>query len=557
MINIEERSTSKMPGLTSLFIWFDKNDATLEVLQSVDCRFYNPKNHEWEVPVTYLPTIIEKLNNVDDINLKIQKDKKHKFIDYELDSFKTKPYDYQIDGIKYGLNNPSWLLLDGMGLGKSLQAIYLAEELYNKGKIEHCLIICGVNTLKYNWKKEINRHSKLSCVIIGEKTLKNGKTVIGSVSERKDHLKNKIDEFFIITNIETLRDNDIIKLLNGNKNKIDMIIVDELQACKSLKTQQGKNLLKLNKAKYKLGMTGTLLLNEPLDAYVPLRWIGVEKSNQSTFKTCYYILGGHFHNIFLGYRNLSILKDQLEKYSLRRTKDILDLPPKTIIPEYLEMNDKQSKFYDDIKHGIIDEVDKVEMTTTSLLAMVSRLRQATACPGILTTDSIQSTKIERAIELTEDIINNGDKVVIFSTFKQTAYELAANLKKYNPILATGDSNDTEVSKSVDDFQNDPESKIFIATWQKCGTGITLTAASYMIFIDTPWTDAIFQQSCDRIYRIGTKNSVFIYNLICKDTIDERVWEILQDKKALSEYVIDDKISESNINSLRKYIEELK
>ena len=95
-----------------------------------------------------------------------------------------------------------------MGLGKSLQAIYLAEELYNKGKIEHCLIICGVNTLKYNWKKEINRHSKLSCVIIGEKTLKNGKTVIGSVSERKDHLKNKIDEFFIITNIETLRDND-------------------------------------------------------------------------------------------------------------------------------------------------------------------------------------------------------------------------------------------------------------------------------------------------------------------------------------------------------------
>lgn len=89
-----------------------------------------------------------------------------------------------------------------------------------------------------------------------------------------------------------------------------------------------------------------------------------------------------------------------------------------------------------------------------------------------------------------------------------------------------------------------------------GTGITLNAASYAIFIDTPWTSSAYLQAQDRIYRIGTNKPVIIYNLICKDTIDERVLEIIEDKEAISDYIVDDKISDKSINSLRKYIEEL-
>ena len=128
--------------------------------------------------------------------------------------------------------------------------------------------------------------------------------------------------------------------------------------CKSPTSQQGKNLLKLS-APYQLGMTGTVLMNSPQDAYVPLKWIGEEKSTQSLFTHYYCKFGGMFGNELQGYRHLDVLQDCLSKCSLRRKKDLLDLPPKTIIHEYVDMNDAQAKFYDDIKQGIIDEVDKV------------------------------------------------------------------------------------------------------------------------------------------------------------------------------------------------------
>lgn len=247
----------------------------------------------------------------------------------------------------------------------------------------------------------------------------------------------------------------------------------------------------------------------------------------------------------------------LEKYSLRRTKDLLDLPPKNIIHEYVEMNDDQLNFYRNIENGIVEQVDLVNISTSNLLSMIARLRQATACPSILTSEDIRSSKIDRAVDLVEQIVENGDKVVVFSTFKNTLNELANALSKYNPTINDGDIPDTIISKNIDNFQNDPNSRVFLGTWQKCGTGITLTSASYMIFIDCAWTQADNQQAEDRIYRIGSKNPVFIYYLWCKDTIDERVKEIVEDKEAISDYIVDDKVTQKSIDSLKKYIEDLK
>ena len=137
-------------------------------------------------------------------------------ITYSLSSYKTSPFEYQKEGIEYGLNHDKWLLLDAPGLGKSLQLIYLAEELKKRDNIEHCLIVCGVNTLKMNWLKEIDKHSSLKGKILGQKINKKGNLVIGSVKERLEDLKNPIDEFFVVTNIETLRDKDIVKEINSS-----------------------------------------------------------------------------------------------------------------------------------------------------------------------------------------------------------------------------------------------------------------------------------------------------------------------------------------------------
>ena len=559
MITIQEKISEKMPGITSLFLSFTYTPQykdLVNIIKSSGDYWFDKDTKLWELPVTNLSYLLDNLTFFDDIKLILHEDDKHSreqvktTLDYEL-----KPFPYQQEGIEYGLNHDKWLLLDAPGLGKTKQIIHLAEELKAQKNLEHCLIICGINTLKTNWKKEIAKHSKLSAIILGEKENSKNKVKYLSVTERAEQLKNDIEQFFIITNIETFRSEDVLKALKKSKNKIDMIVVDEVHKCKSHDSQQGKNLLKLKNAKYKVAATGTLLLNNPLDAYVPLKWIDVERSNFTTFKNYYCKFGGPMGNQIIGFKNIETLKYQLAENSLRRTKDLLDLPPKTIINEIIDMNDKHRKFYDDIVAGVKDEVDKVEITTSSLLAMVTRLRQATACPSILTTSSIESSKIDRAVDLVEEILNGGEKVVIFSTFKETVRELENKLSKYNPVIATGDTPDEEISKNIDLFQEDNEYKIFLGTWQKAGTGITLTKANYMIFLDTPWTAGVFEQACDRIYRIGTKDPVFIYNLICKDTIDERVADILDTKKAISDYMIDDKLSEDNFNILKDYIEQ--
>ena len=560
MIRIEEKSTVKLPGITSLFVTFDFNRAVVDELKLLSNTFYNADTKEWEIPITSLSEFIDRTCKLDTIDIHLAQDEISGVVDdlvVDKYNYKTQPFDYQLDGINFGLKHNQWLLLDAPGLGKSLQLIYLAQELKQRHNIQHCLIVCGINTLKTNWKAEIEKHSDLSCTILGQRINRKGKLVIDGVDKRVEQLMKPIEEFCVITNIETLRSDKIINAINKNKyNKFDMVIVDEAHVLKSPNSQQTKNMLKIKGAKYKVAATGTLLMNNPMDCYVPLKWIGADRSTYTNFKYYYCNYGGIFGNDLIGFKNLETLKNQIETYSLRRTKDILKLPPKNVINEYVDMNDAQQLFYDNIKQGIIDQVDKVHMSTANLLAMVSRLRQATACPSILTTESITSAKVERAADLAEQIVSSGEKVVIFSTFKETVKQLAEQLRHLGIVLGTGDNDDSEIEEAKQAFQNDPDTKVFIGTWQKCGVGITLTAASYMIFIDHPWTSAGCEQAEDRIHRIGTSNSVFIYRLIARDTIDERVLELVNDKRALSSYIIDDEVPPEYVDSLRKYISEL-
>jgi len=559
MITITEQIPNKLPGLSSFRVEFPYNADVVSAVKECGNAVWDAKNKIWEVGMPYLGRLLDKVCDLDDIQLNLLPDSyATKPEDIVLDKHKTTPFSYQEEGIKFGLANERYLLLDAPGLGKTLQMIYVAEERHKREGLEHCLIVCGINTLKANWRKEIGIHSDLSCKILGEKVNKKGKLTYGGVQERINDLKNPIDEFFVITNIETLRNDEIVKLINDGKvNKFDMIILDECHRAKNPQSQQGKNFLKLTKAKYRIGLTGTLLLNSPLDSFVPLKWLGVDHSTYTNFKYFYCSFSGPFNNILMGYKNIPVLKQELESCSLRRTKDILDLPPKNIINETVEMDDAQALLYKNIKEGIVDQIDKVELTTTNLLAMTARLRQATACPTMLTTEEISSAKIDRCCDLVEQIVGNGEKVVIFSVFKETLNVLMNKLAEYNPVLCTGDVKDSIVSENIDKFQNDDRYKVFLGTTAKTGTGITLTAASYCIFIDCPWTAADFEQASDRIYRIGTNKSVFIYKLITADTIDEHVDEILEAKGNISDYVIDNKVSAHTIDSLRKYILDLK
>lgn len=243
MINIIEARTNKMPGLTSLFVKFDYNASIVEAIKTLPNYTYDKKTYTWELPITSLSKLLGVLNPLDDIQLSLMKDEDDVVPEiYTLGSYKVKPFKHQEEAIQYGLNNDKFLLLDAPGLGKTLSLTYLAQELHEREGLEHCLVICGINTLKMNWRNEILKTSDLPVRILGEKLTKAGRYTIGSVNDRINDLKKPIEEFFVITNVESLRNEDLVKAILKGPNKFDFIICDEVHKCFDYDTLIDTNL---------------------------------------------------------------------------------------------------------------------------------------------------------------------------------------------------------------------------------------------------------------------------------------------------------------------------
>ena len=570
MIRITEISPCrKMTGKSSFLINFDFNQKIVDTLKTIPTYYYHKSDYSWEIPINYLSMALEALTFIDDVYLHLlpAEESDPKQIDFkltktEIDQFRFKPFDHQIDGINFGLDpkHTKWLLCDSMGLGKTNEIIWYAETLKRRGLIDHCLIICGVDSLRQNWKKEIQKFSTESVLVLGEKVSKKGKVSYASVDQRAKQLLEPIEEFFVVVNVATLRSDKVIEAFKKSKNKFGLIAVDEAHKISNKSSQQGANLLKLN-SPYKIAATGTPIVNSPLSAYLLLSWTDNDKSTLTTYKSNYCEFGGFGGKQVIGYKNLDVLKEEMESCSIRRTLDQVrdDMPLKTVHYEVIEMSDAHRKFYDAVKEGVKEEADRVELKSGNLLALTTRLRQATACPAILTTQDILSSKLERCVEIVEDLVSQGEKVVILSTFKEPIYQLAKLLEKYKPLVATGDVDDQIAFSRMDQFQNDPISKVFMGTHGKCGTGFTLNAASYMICIDTPYTYSSFSQSTDRIWRVTNTRPAFITVLTCGDSIDERVAAIVENKKELADFLVDGKensISSGLKDELMKIIKEL-
>ena len=570
MIRITEISPCrKMTGKSSFLINFDFNQKIVDTLKTIPTYYYHKSDYSWEIPINYLSMALEALTFIDDVYLHLlpAEESEPKQIDFkltkaEIDQFRFKPFDHQIEGINFGLDpkHNKWLLCDSMGLGKTNEIIWYAETLKRRGLIDHCLIICGVDSLRQNWKKEIQKFSTESVLVLGEKVSKTGKVSYAPVDQRAKQLLEPIEEFFVVVNVATLRSDKIVEAFKKSKNKFGLIAVDEAHKISNKSSQQGANLLKLN-SPYKIAATGTPIVNSPLSAYLLLSWTDNDKSTLTTYKSNYCEFGGFGGKQVIGYKNLDVLKEEMDSCSIRRTLDQVrdDMPLKTVHYEVIEMSDAHRKFYEAVKEGVKEEADRVELKSGNLLALTTRLRQATACPAILTTQDILSSKLERCVEIVEDLVSQGEKVVILSTFKEPVYQLAKLLEKYKPLVATGDVDDQVAFSRMDQFQNDPISKVFIGTHGKCGTGFTLNAASYMICIDTPYTYSSFSQSTDRIWRVTNTRPAFITVLICEDSVDERVADIVENKKELADFLVDGKensISSGLKDELMKIIKEL-
>ena len=565
MIEIKEISPpQKLSGRSSLLVTFDYNENIVNTVKTFSPAVFNKKNLTWEISIIYLSKLLDALTFYDNIKLSLLKDNEiteisaHESItEIEISKFNFTPFKHQVEAINYGLNKNKWLLLDGCGLGKTLEIIGLAETLKRRGLVEHCLIICGVNGLKLNWEKEINKYSTESCRVLGKRITRTGSIRYASINERAEELKNEISEFFIITNIETLRDSKIIDAISKSKNKFDLVAVDEIHRAGNASSIQGHNLLKIN-SPYKIGATGTLITNSALSAFGPLKFTENDQSTLTNYKSLYCNFGGFNNSQVVGFKNLDLLRDELENCSLRRTLDQVkaDIPDLQIVFETIEMEDDHQKFYEAIKQGVREEADKINLNSSNILALTSRLRQATVCPSILTTNNITASKLERCQEIVSEIVSQGEKVVVFSVFKPSLYTLAEMLKEYKPSINTGDIPDSVISKNVDNFQNDPNEKVFLASTAKMGTGFTLNSSMYLIFLDMPWTWSEFDQCFSRVYRVTNTRPAYIRVLGCANTIDERVWEIVNNKKDTSDYLVDGIPSAAMMNDLKSIIYDL-
>lgn len=546
MINIDIRKHEKLSNDYSAFITFSYNANIVNKIRSYPFRYYNPEMKSWEIPVE---NVTDFINSFQDTDIKItgeisQLNEKEVNTDIpEGFHFKTKPFKHQEKGLEYGLKYDRWFLGDEQGLGKTKQIIDIAVARKIKYGYKHCLIVCGVNTLKWNWMNEIHTHSDEECWILGQRKQKNGSLVIGSMTDKLNDLTD-IDElpYFIITNVESFRNENftekIVKLCKSDK--INMCAADETHKMKNPQSQQTKGFLKCL-PKCRIAMTGTPLMNSPMDLYVILKWLGYENHAFYSFKQHYCVMGGYGGYEIVGYKNIDQLTNQINSIMLRRLKkDVLDLPEKIYIDEYVDMTPKQSDIYKEVQMDIKAHIDEIQFENNPLSTLI-RLRQATGYTGILSSSIKESAKLDRLEDLVDEAVANNNKCLVFSNWTQMTDVIKDKLSRYNPAIITGETKDSERSVQQDKFMHDDSCKVIIGTIGAMGTGLTLTAGSVVIFVDEPWNKALFEQAVDRAHRIGTKNNVTIYSIMCKGTIDERIHDLIYKKGMMSDCIIDGKI----------------
>lgn len=574
-IEIAQPERLKPTSLSKLsaFVSFEYDSNLVSIIKSMGTRVYIPDKKTWEIPESAVPMLMIRLHDYDVL---LRGEMRHETPESHAQLppgfvFTTKPYKHQMEGVIYGLEHESFLLGDDQGMGKTKELIDLAMCRKQTDGLKHCLIICGINGNKYNWADEVKIHSREDSWILGTRFTKRPpiKMIEGSTKDKMEDLNNIPHQFFWITNIETLRGGSF-KEKQGKRTVmrfpiaekiqelcdrgiIGMIAFDEAHKAKNPDSQQGKALLSIDCKGPKIPMSGTFVLNNPLDLYLPLRWAGFETHSFYAYKQHYCTMGGFGGKEIVGYKNLDELRSMVSKVMLRRVKgDVLDLPPKVHTIEWVDAYPEQKSLYKDVRDQVRDNIDKVKVHPDPLSEML-RLRQVTGYPGILSSTVTKSAKMDRMEELVEDEVSVGGKAIIFSNWSEMTNVIRHKLKKYNPAYITGEVGSVQRMEEKDRFQNDPNCKVMIGTIGALGTGFTLTAAQLVIFVDEPWNRGIKDQAEDRAHRIGTRGTVRVVTILTRDTVDEGVYNLVQKKGKMADLLVDGKVDGKNVDNVLSYL----
>ncbi|HAH53794.1 MAG TPA: DNA helicase [Flavobacterium sp.] len=461
---------------------------------------------------------------------------------------KAKLRDYQHHGLNWlaflDKNQLGGCLADDMGLGKTLQAIAFLQ--YLKLKDKKCLpsLIIAPTSLIFNWKNEIAKFCP---------TLKMLAFVGSNRIENKDDF-SKYD-LIISTYGSLLNDVEFMKDF-----KFNYIILDESQAIKNPNSKRYKAVRLLNSYN-RLVLTGTPIENNTFDLYAQMNFINPGLlGNMTHFKS-------EFSDAIDKEKNHEashLLSKMIAPFLLRRTKEQVakELPEKTESIIYCEMGIEQRKVYDSFKNKyrdyLINKIDEngVENAQMYILEGLTKLRQICNSPALISDEEDygnQSIKLDLLIENIKEKTGN-HKILVFSQFVKMLQLIKIRLDEDQIYYEYLDGQTTNREEKVNNFQNNSDVRVFLISLKAGGTGLNLTEADYVFLVDPWWNPAVENQAIDRCYRIGQKQKVMAYRMICKDTIEEKI-ALLQGKKkavATSIIAVDDEKKSFDVNQVKAF-----
>ena len=436
------------------------------------------------------------------------------------------------------------ILADDMGLGKTIQMLSLIVDYTKSEENNRASLVVSPSSLTLNWQNEAIKFAKNLKILV----------VRGTLQERKQQIE-EIDNYDIVITSYDLLKRDI-ELYEKKDYKFRFMIADEAQYLKNSNTQNAKAIKKM-KADTRYALTGTPIENSLAELwsifdYIMPGYLFTYKKFKNMYETA--IVKDNDEEV------MKKLKMLIEPFILRRTKKevLTELPDKTVTVLNNEMGEEQKNIYlsylAQVKRELQDQIDLngLEGTQMQILAALTRLRQICCHPSLFMSNYKDgSSKLEQCVEIINEAVEAGHKILLFSGYTSMFPLIEKELKENNITYfkLTGATKVEERIKLVDEFNENPDIKVFLISLKAGGTGLNLTGADMVIHYDPWWNISTENQATDRAYRIGQKNNVQVYKLITKNTIEEKIYELQEKKAKLADNMLDTKTT--FINKLSK------
>ena len=468
--------------------------------------------------------------------------------------FKTKPYAHQLTALEKSWNKETYAYFMEMGTGKTKVLIDNLAMLYDKGKVDGALIIAPKGVIGTWYKQEIPNHLP--------NHIENVSVMWQSLITKKQ--KNNLDALFkaeeklhiLIMNVEALSTSKgtefAARFLNSHKT---LMAIDESTTIKNSSAKRTKNILALSKyAKYRRIMTGSPVTKNPLDLYSQCEFLSPWLLNFQSFyafrnryaemKTIH--ARGRSIQVVHKFQNIGELSDKLKGFSYRVLKeDCLDLPDKIYIKRNIALTSEQLKLYQQMKTMALAVLNGKQVTSVTVLTQLMRLHQITC--GHFTADdgSTQLVKSNRITELMDVLEEVEGKAIIWANYQHDITNIIkAIVEEYGEesiVDYYGLTPQENRQENIQQFQKNPKCRFLIGTPQTGGYGITLTAANTVIYYSNGYDLEKRLQSEDRAHRIGQKKAVTYVDLICENTVDEKIVKALRNKINIASEVLGEEL----------------